>query len=159
MKSDLELKMLRGASWFYWIAGLVILQLLAMLNHIAWGTSIGLGILRYPPQFMSLSPTLAAAAAIVVLLALGYVSGRPVRWTFVLGILLYGADGVLFLMQHDYFGVVVHIIIIYFLWNGLSAANMMAQNEGLMRDLAIRAALQKDREERARAGVPPPEMK
>ena len=151
--------MLRGASWFYWIAGLVILQLLAMLNHISWAESIGLGVLRYPPPFMSMSPPLAAAAAIIVLLALGYVSGRPVRWTFVLGILLYGADGALFVIQHDYFGVVLHVIILYFLWNGLSAANMLHQNEDLLRDLAIRAALQRDRDERARAGLPPPEMK
>jgi hypothetical protein len=148
--------MLRGANWFYWIAALSVLQILAMMQHMAWGTAIGLAAVRYPDQILSGTPYLVDALAVVVFIALGIATRKPLTWVFVFGMLLYVLDGALFLIQRNYAGVAIHLLILYFLWGGLSAAAMMRENQNLERDLAIRAALQKDRDARAKMGLPPP---
>lgn len=157
MKSDLEVKMLRGAGWFFLVAALSIVQVVFAARNVAFISSLGLGVIRYPQAVGQAPSYYLDALAIVVFLGLGLVARNGVASAFLLGMLAYAADGWVFFVHRDYLGVAIHLLVLLGFWSGLLAANMLKENNRLMRDLAIRASLQKDRDARAALGVPPPD--
>jgi hypothetical protein len=118
-----------GASWFFWIATLTFISsLVALVSKQSFGFIIGLGItqiidsLEFSSSFITLGiDTLLAS----LFLFLGLKARKAQRWPFILGIVLYGLDTLIFLWVKDYVGLIFHAFVILGLLGGLQALNQM----------------------------------
>jgi hypothetical protein len=150
MQSTLELRWRSGAVWFYWTAVFGIAASLLQASGQRWAGILGLGLLQSPVTARLVDgeriPVLVAAVAALALF--GWFAGLGKSWAFVAGMLAYAADGALLAMGAQWFGVGVHIVVLFFIYNGFTAVRMEAENDRLARDLAIRAALAKDKASR-----------
>ena len=125
-----------GSRWFYWIAGLSLVNTLLYYGGAPIRLAMGLGLTQLIdgivgtifPQlyYLSLAIDVIIAAAFI---GFGYLSGRGEISTFVVGLIVYCFDGLLYLglmiLGHTPSGIVAiiwHGIAVYFLWKGLQAA-------------------------------------
>lgn len=124
-----------GANWFYWIAGLSLVNLLIGAAGSDWAFIIGLGISQV---FVAIARELAkgtdvsmiligvlwllAFAASAFFAVCGWLARRPFVAAFVVGITAFGLDTLIYLLSADLIGVAFHALALYFLWQGLAAA-------------------------------------
>jgi len=124
-----------GANWFYWIAGLSLVNLLISAFGSDWAFIIGLGISQV---FTAIAQEYAkgvdssmilagilwmlAFAASVFFVACGWLARRPSVAAFVVGMLAFGLDTLIYLLSADLIGVAFHVLALYFLWQGLVTA-------------------------------------
>jgi hypothetical protein len=150
MQSTLEMRWRSGAVWFYWTAVLGIAASLLQSAGQLWAGILGLGLLQSPVTARLVQgeriPVLVAAVAALALF--GWFAGLGKSWAFAAGMLAYAADGALLATSAQWFGVGVHVVVLIFIYSGFTAARMEAENDRLARDLAIRAALAKDKASR-----------
>jgi hypothetical protein len=115
----LRQRMEGGASWFYWIAGLSLVNTVTGAIGSSWGFVIGLG-------FTQVEAGWALSLGSVGLFALlGWLARKPSIAAFWIGIVLFGLDTLIFLVAGDWVGVAFHGLALYFLWTGLKAAREM----------------------------------
>jgi hypothetical protein len=123
-----EAQMRSGASWFYWIAGLSLINSVLSLAGSEWGFILGLGITQVfdalgslmgtAGKFVAFGLDLIAAAALVVF---GVLAARRQTWAFVVGMVLYALDGLLFVLALDFLGIGFHAFVLFCLYRGLAA--------------------------------------
>lgn len=125
-----------GSYWFYWIGGLSLINTLLFYAGAPIQLAIGLGFTQLVdglvaaifPQlyYLSLVINVVIAAAFV---GFGYLSGRADITAFIIGLVVYIADGLLYVLLM-FFGqelftiipIIWHGIAGYGLWKGLRAA-------------------------------------
>jgi hypothetical protein len=150
MQSTLEMRWRSGAVWFYWTAVFAIAAELLQSSGQSWARILGLGVLQSPVTARLVAgeriPVLVAAVAVLALF--GWSAGVGKSWAFAIGMLAYAADGALLAMSAQWFGAGLHIVILIFIASGFTAVRMEAENDRLARELAIRAALAKDKASR-----------
>ncbi len=124
-------KIASSANWFYWIAGLTIVGVVASLFGSGWRFAIGLGLTEVLIAFATpgddapvaagvmIALWLLAAASVALFLWLGYVARRPSQNAFVVGLVVYAIDTLIFVFVGDWLGVILHAVALYFLWQGL----------------------------------------
>jgi hypothetical protein len=123
-----ERQMKSGASWFYWIAGLSLVNSIAAFSGGSWRFILGLGITQI---LDALGNEFGGAGRIVVLMLDLIVAGMFVlfgvfahkrhTWAFVTGMVLFALDGVVFLIAQDWLGVGFHVFVLYCFFRGLKA--------------------------------------
>ena len=140
--------------WFYWAAVFALASMVLQSSGQLWAGALGLGVLHAPfVAHLAGAERVAAIAIPVAAFALfGWFAGLGETWAFYLGMLAYAADGAVLALGAQWFAVGVHVVILCFVYGGLTAAGMAKENERLARDMTIRAALAKDRA--ARPAVP-----
>ena len=70
---------------------------------------------------------LVISAALAGLFAFfGYMAGKRQVWAFVVGMILYAMDGMLFVWYEEWLSVGFHVFVLFCLYGGLSAAREMA---------------------------------
>jgi hypothetical protein len=139
MAQQVELETLRsrmesGANWFYWIAALSAVNAVVALMGSNWGFAIGLGISQVMTAIATeLQKDVTSSSAITIALwvlsfaAIAFIAGcgnfarRPSTVAFVVGIVIFGLDTLIFLLAGDWIGVIFHFIALFFLWSGMSA--------------------------------------
>jgi hypothetical protein len=117
-----------GAACFYWIAALTLLNSLVVLFGGSLHFVIGLGITA---AVDAKAKDLGTIGAILDLLINGTVAGiffllgslasKRTRWAFIVGMALYGADGLLLLAAKDMLSVAFHVYSLLAIWWGLRA--------------------------------------
>ncbi len=124
----------RSSGWFYWIAGLSVLNWLAIALDLNVAMIIGLGVtqlvsavavaggreaeeLRWILMLVSLIVALVAAGAFVFL---GYHARKARLWAQITGAALYGLDAAIFLWVRDWIAVGFHAFVLVMLWSGIS---------------------------------------
>ena len=135
-RSSLENRLKSGASWFYWIAGLSLVNSLVFLlggeftfvfglgltqavDGIMWGVANELGsdvgmVLRVIG--------LAVNLVIVGIFALfGYLGRKKKRWVFIIGMILYGLDMVILIWVHAWLSTLFHLLALAGIYRGLTA--------------------------------------
>jgi hypothetical protein len=129
-----------AGAWFFWIAGLSVVNTLAALFGTEYGMILGLGVTQFFDAFtralveesagsgqatrmMGLGLTLLVAGFFT---ALGVFARRARTWAFLAGILAYGADAVLFLLVRDWIAIGFHVFVLVMLWGGLSMTRAVA---------------------------------
>jgi hypothetical protein len=130
----LEAQSRNGANWFFWIAGMSLVNSLVGLFGGQWGFVIGLGITQVIDSMLTLGdgstafrlvgPVLTAAVA-AVFIAFGYFAREGRRWAFIAGIALYVLDSLLFVLVRDVLAIALHAFALYCLVKGLHAKDQL----------------------------------
>lgn len=124
-----------GANWFFWIAGLSLVNSVLMLSGSDWSFIVGLGITQVIDVIASEIASQAKEAQTVVKLVafgldlvvaamcagVGVLARKGFAWAFILGMIVYGMDGLIFLLFQDWLSFGFHIFALYGIWNGLQA--------------------------------------
>ena len=123
-----------GINWFYWVAGLSIINTIIFLAGRTPNFFLGLGVTQLVDGYTAavangaeIAPLMHwVAGAMDILLAsvfllFGYRGQRSYRNWIVAGIVLYTLDGMVFLFFSVWLGVAFHAFVIYSLVRGLRA--------------------------------------
>jgi hypothetical protein len=124
-----------SASWFWWVAGLSLVNSVGAMFDSAYGMVLGLGMTQlidavflFGADGEAAEPTLAVRAvhlALVlavagVFVALGVFAKRHSAMAFVVGMALYLLDALVYVMASDWIGVGFHAFVLFMLWSGYS---------------------------------------
>ena len=121
----LELRLARSANWFYWIAGLSLVNVFAAKANMEF--MLGSGAVQAAPVFGQPTEYLIDAGVVGIFALMGFLASKRHTWAFVVGMILYAADGALYLLVQDYFPVIVHAFVLYVLYQGLRASMFLNQ--------------------------------
>lgn len=124
----------RGASWFFWIAGLSLVNTVIGIAGSDWAFVLGVGVAQI--MTASAAELRGADASTISLLALwgaslalsalfgvcGWLAKAPSTAAFAIGTILFALDTLIFVIALDAIGIVFHALVLYFLWKGWSAA-------------------------------------
>lgn len=130
-----------GANWFFWIAGLSLVNIAILLNGGERNFVIGLGIASVVAAIgvaaAQANPEMAiiikGVALVFCLLASGVFAGFGAlaryrhTWAFALGMVLYAFDALIYLLVQDWMSFGFHIFALFCLWNGLKACRTLNQ--------------------------------
>jgi hypothetical protein len=105
---------IKGANWFFWIAGLSAFYSLLALGGFQKYPIFGMGVT------MLAGPTAGFIAAGVVAL-LGYFARQGQKWAFLVGMALYAIDGIALFTNGIYFGVAFHAYALFCIFRGFQA--------------------------------------
>jgi hypothetical protein len=127
-KVKLERQFQTGYGWFYWIAGLSLINTLVYMFGLDWSFIIGLGItqildsIAYEVQGVSRAIFLFINLIITgIFIVLALLSKRGYSWAFVVGMILYVLDGIIFILFQDWAGTAFHLLALYGIYMGLRA--------------------------------------
>ena len=135
-KLKLESQFTGGANWFFWIAGLSLINSFVLLSGGKWSFIVGLGITQVTDSIVM--ATKSGAIGTVVALALdvfisgiviifGVLARKKYGWAFIVGMILYALDGLLFLVMQDWLSIGFHAFALLGLYGGLKASNQLKQ--------------------------------
>jgi hypothetical protein len=121
-----------GASWFYWIAGLSLINSVAALTGQSWRFFVGLGITQVFDGFaLKMGSSGKFVAFILDLLVagmfvlFGIFAHKAHLWAFLLGMVLFGLDGLIFVLARDWIGAGFHVFVLFFLFRGFNACRTL----------------------------------
>jgi len=128
-----------GASNFFWIAGLSVIN--SVLAVVGSNTRfvVGLGITQFidaiaqlvgqdAPQTKTVITIIAILIDLVVVgifAFFGYFAGKGRRWAFITGMILYAFDTLIMLAFQDWLALGFHIFFLFGLFKGLQALNQL----------------------------------
>jgi hypothetical protein len=122
----------RGALWFYWVAGLSLVNSLASLSGQHWRFILGLGITQVADALAAHSGRGFGAVALMDAITvggfalLGRFALRGQVWAFAVGAVVYALDGLIFLGLRDWVGVAFHVFVLVMTVRGLDAARRLS---------------------------------
>ena len=132
MRQMLEQRRRSGARWFYWVAGLSLVNSLASLAGQKWRFVLGLGITQLADALAAHSgrgfEVVAVLDAVIVasFVLLGRFALQGRVWAFGVGAAIYALDGLIFLVLRDWVGVAFHVFVLVMTVRGLDAARRLA---------------------------------
>ena len=130
-RRTLEDQRRRGAHWFYWIAGLSLINAVIAFSGQGWRFLLGLGITELVQELAEKSGGAGVKAGIVGLAMIGFFAALGQRavlghqWAFILGMGLFALDGCIFLLAHDWIGVGFHAFALAMIARGYMAARRL----------------------------------
>ena len=132
-----------GANWFYWIAGLSLVNSLIFFFGGNWSFFAGLGITQILDaivdqvsghgEFSVIKIIVLAVDLIIaaIFVLCGLWAGKLQIWAFIVGMVLYFLDGILLLLLGAYFPAGFHVFALYMIFRGLSAAQQVNAKQNL----------------------------
>jgi hypothetical protein len=125
-----------SASWFLWIAGLSLVNSVIGLAGGNLHFIVGLGITQIVD---AVAHQLGTAGGVLDLIINGIVAGvfvlfwqfarKGQKWAFVVGMVLYAADGLLLVLLKDILSVAFHAYALYRISGGLKALPVLQRAE------------------------------
>ena len=122
-----------SAKWFYWIAGLSLINSIVVIFGGSFHFVVGLGITAVVD---ALARQVGSAGIVLDLVINGVVAGIFVlfgyfaynaqKWAFLVGMFLYLLDGLLLLLAKDLFSVAFHGYALYCLYRGFAEVDAAA---------------------------------
>jgi hypothetical protein len=129
---QLQQRVKSGANWFYWIAGLSVVNTIAAVSGTSWRFILGLGITQVSDAIAQQVGGLGTAAAIVIdaiaigfFVLMGKFAGDAKKWAFILGMVAFGLDGLLSLLAKDFISLAFHAYALFCIYRGFAAVNEM----------------------------------
>jgi len=136
----LERQLRGGASWFYWIAGLSIINSILFILDISSTFVVGLGITQVidgisagiadltEPGMMPMIRTIGLVINIVIaggFVAFGILGSNRRKWAIIVGMVLYALDIIILIIAMDWLSILFHAIALVGLVSGLSACSKL----------------------------------
>ena len=139
-RTALENRMYSGANWFFWIAALSIVNSIIVIMNGNWSFLAGLGVTQIidglVQGLMDGNGQMAKVLAVVLnipvagLFAIfGFLARKRQNWAFIIGMTLYGFDGLIFLLVQDWLAIAFHAFAFYCIFQGLRANNQLRNLE------------------------------
>jgi hypothetical protein len=131
-RDALERRRQSGARWFYWVAGLTLVNSLVALTGQHWRFIIGLGITQFADALAAHTgqgvPVVALVDAALVggFVLLGRVAAQGRLWAFGAGAAFYALDGLIFLAARDWVGVAFHAFVVVVTVRAFDAARRLS---------------------------------
>ena len=139
--ADLDQKFRNGANWFYWVAALSLINSLIVLFGGGWAFIFGLGTTQVVDALGAVvveefpdSVLMIKGGAFVISLVLlgvagvfGWLAHKGIVPVFIIGIVLYCLDGLLFVIGGDILGLLFHGFVAYQMMAGLQALRQLHQ--------------------------------
>ncbi|MEQ2006626.1 MAG: hypothetical protein ABMA26_07505, partial [Limisphaerales bacterium] len=127
-----------GGNWFFWIGGLSLVNAVIWALGMDWGFALGLAIAGF---FHGIGIGIAGEDAsgrwlgfalqlipIGATLALGFLAGyKRQRWAFVVGMVGFTLDGLLYLLAFSLVGIVIHGYALFAMFKGFRACGERAE--------------------------------
>lgn len=121
-----------SANWFYWIAGLSMVNTLVILFDGSMNFVVGLGITQFIDQLAYLlsrdaGNTISIIALYIdliiagIFVTFGYFANKKYKRSFIIGMFLYALDGLIFIFFKDYLSLAFHVYALYCISKGLKA--------------------------------------
>jgi hypothetical protein len=128
----LDKQMKAGASWFFWIAGLSLINSIATHTGSTFGFVLGLGVTQiidtigqnFAPVGQAVALVLDALAAGLFVLFGGF-ARRGHAWAFIVGMILYGLDALFFALAQDWLAIGFHGFALFCLFRGFKACRFL----------------------------------
>ena len=132
--SEAEARMRGGANWFYWIAGLSVINSLIYMSGAEWSFLAGLGVTQIAEGLVDIAIDSGAPSALKVVALgfslatviafglFGYYSGKRYATVFLIGIILYALDGFLLLVLGVFPSAGFHAFALFFMIRGFLAS-------------------------------------
>jgi hypothetical protein len=120
-----------GARWFYWVAGVSLINTVIALAGQHWRFIIGLGTTQvanalalrtgrgWPPALLL---DLVLIGGFVLL---GHLALQGQLWAFAVGIAVYALDGLVFLAARHWIGLGFHVFVLVMLVKGFQATRQL----------------------------------
>jgi hypothetical protein len=125
-KLRLERQLKSAANWFFAIAGLSVVNSLVLLLGGSFNFIVGLGITQLTSALAhNLGPIGKSIAFVISVIAasvfviFGVLARKRHKWAFVVGMILYACDGLLFLLVSDWIGIAFHLYVLYRIYKGI----------------------------------------
>ncbi len=129
-----------GANWFFWIAGLSLINSIILLAGGQWSFIVGLGITQI---IDTIGLEIAKEAGIIgniiasvfdvlaagIFIVFGVFSRKRYSWAFIIGMILYALDGLLFLLVQDILSIGFHIFALCCIYGGFNANKLLKSIE------------------------------
>lgn len=133
----------QGAKWFYWIAGLSLvntaivhtggqIQFIVGLAVTLIADVIASEVGKTEPELATILMVVAIGFSIVISVIaclFGWLSQRRFLWIFGLGMFLYLLDGLIFVLIGEYFSAAFHGYALYSMFQGFNAYRQLNQLE------------------------------
>jgi hypothetical protein len=119
-----------GARWFYWIAGLSLVNSVVMIAGGGFHFVVGLGITSVVDELAKQVGSVGTVLDLVIngtvagiFFLFGSFAGKAQKWAFIVGMVLYGLDGLLLLVAKDVLSAAFHGYALYAISRGLTAVD------------------------------------
>jgi hypothetical protein len=136
---ELERKFQSGARWFYWIAALSLINSVINMSGGQINFVIGLAttqfvdgvavvMAKHHADWAMMLKIFAIAANVIitgVFFMFGTFARKRQNWAFILGMVCYGADGLLSLPLGDMLGAGFHAFALWCIWGGMQAGKTL----------------------------------
>jgi hypothetical protein len=131
-KLRLEGTLKNGASWFYWIAALSLINSVIFISGSQWSFIFGLGITQvFDGIGGELAEKIGPAAKIgafvlnciiaAVYFVFGIFSNKRITPVFIVGLIFYALDGGLCLLAQDWLSLAFHAFAAFSIFKGMQA--------------------------------------
>jgi hypothetical protein len=131
-KLRLEGQLKGGASWFYWIAILSLVNSILSMSGSTFGFIFGLGITQvFDAIGIKMAEDFGAGAKVfafllncviaAVYIVFGVFSNKRYSWAFIVGLVFYGLDGGLCLIAQDWLSLAFHAFAGFSIFKGMQA--------------------------------------
>ncbi len=126
------LQLKSGASWFYWIAGLSLVNSIMSLTGSGFGFALGLGVTRIVDGFAAGLESGGKGVALVLdlmagglFIFFGIFASKAHTWAFVVGMALFALDGLIVLLAQAWLSVALHALALFFIFRGFLACRQL----------------------------------
>ena len=123
-----------SSSWFFWIAGLSVINSLIAVFGGDLRFVFGLGVTSVADALSSQSGSAGRTVSFVftalmagLFVIFGVLARKFFHWAFVVGMVVYALDGLLLLYAQDYLSFAVHGFVLFLLSKGLSASKKLSE--------------------------------
>jgi hypothetical protein len=141
---DLEGRLTSGANWFFWIAVLSVINSVLLYTGRGWSFIFGLGITQIVDTIAAESEAVPAVAAVAVnaviagvFVLFGVMARKGRTWAFVVGMLIYALDGLLFVLVQDWLSAGFHAFALFCVFKGLQALNELRRQARAVRPVVV----------------------
>jgi hypothetical protein len=129
---QLEARRKRSARWFYWIAVLSVINTATAMAGGHWRFIVGLGITQVVTGLAARAGRGWTPVLLIDLLLigsfvlLGTLALRGKLWAFGVGFGVYALDGLIFLLARNWVGLAFHVLVLFFIFEGIKGARRLA---------------------------------
>jgi|GEM_PF-2486988 len=145
-KLILESRVRSSAHWFYWIAGLSLINTIVIFAGGSFSFVFGLGITQIidgfayylSEEFGNIATYIAVAIDVFIacmFILIGKFAVKRKKRAFIVGMVLFGLDGLIFLIWTDYLSIAFHVWAVYSIYTGIPAIRHLEEVEKQLQEL------------------------